>query len=311
MIYKGPSLIPGGRSAEVNENFERRFKREYKVITNNINDDEFVVTSTLGINIHSNHPNDAYSKVTGIEVTEGARVVLPDGTQGCEWHIIVSYGPFDPLYFNANGNPLNAPVRYHFESEKYEKICSVAFDPTTPNAATPTIPVLNNVGDLFNPPLMMDSFRGMLVVNKNIAPSPGLLLQLEGFSNCINANLWNTFPAKSLKLEPIKLPELSLDQLTGIEYYMMEFSFAYKPDLWTEKVYNTGRRQIKPTAQKPFRLLTILDDSAQPLDDPSFLDNAGKYLAPPVNPLNIVTLTFEKYRQIDFTALNLPGDLIA
>jgi hypothetical protein len=290
----------------IDEDYFRESTRTYKVYAP-VSMDENQVRSGLGFGIFDLHPTDARQilKTISVELREenAGAYESPDdpsdpnnGLACFVWTATLDYGPWDPQEHTATGNPVDQPVTVTIEGQNSEKPVDLDVDDK---------PILNSAFDPFDPGITRDEARIVLRFRKNFKDfSPAEILFI---SNKINENPWNTFPEKTLKIEPPRVqPKYS--QFSDENYWEVEFDIVYNPDTWTKKVYNQGIRELK-TISGVDKQMQITHGSGQPISSAYFLDEDGKALPPPVDDSNIVILEFEIYKTLDFTTIGLPNDL--
>jgi hypothetical protein len=233
MSLKSISQAPG-RSLSAGQDFVRTSSRRYRALFD-AGDDEFYVYLNCGYAINTPHPTDPAQLVTGIEIDQ----VKPqtsnpsDNTAAGLWDISLNYGPWNPLEFSFDGNPLNLPTRFHFEFLVTEV---PAFADVDGN------PIVNAAGDPYDPPLMRKVTRCTLFVNRNESAASVNFNTLQALSNTLNLYVFNGFPVATVCLNPIKLPEVAFSQVTDQFYFPMQYVFDVNYDTWIAQVVNAGFR---------------------------------------------------------------------
>ena len=314
-----------GKSASMDADFLRAANRAYLAFFDP-GDDEIFVLLNCGYSIHGSHPSDAQVKVLSIEVNllESAITFPGDNTLASLWEVKLQYGPWNPLEHSIDGNPLNLPVRFRLEFTTAEV---AAFEDVEGN------PIVNAAGDPYDPPLMREVTRATLIVMRNESPGSINLATLAALSNTLNAETWNDFPPKTVRLAPIRLPEIQYSQVTNTFYFPMEYTFDVNFDTWVKQVVNVGLRQLDSSGNLvPIyvdgQLATTpvpLNASGQAILAPTFKDSGGD--APDGEPddgggdggggeppeggdgvlsdSNLVIDAYDLIRTADFTALDM------
>ena len=299
-ILSPPVVIPGSTTTAINVRYERTSKRTYRLYTSPGDSDIDTINNLpLGLKLYSSDPSYARFIVTDVSITDQAdlRTHPTLNIQCREWHAEVSYGPWTYLLYSTTGNPVDMPPQVRVNSTR---IALVAEKDTEGN------PVCNVVGDPFNPPVEKDSVASVLVVTRNeTSPNLAVILDTEnGWSDHINPDPWNGFPARTVKISPISLPDRQYSQETDSLYYPMEYQFEFNFLTWDKVVLNHGFREFdpdSPDSSKPL-LRNVLIEGA-PADDPVLLDAQGRFLQPPVNKDDIVYLKFKVYKDLNFSVL--------
>lgn len=285
------------------EGIRRTFTRTYQLISDNVvTDDENAVLAAVGISLYSAHPSYSFAWVRSIRVELQETVYGGmGGPNGAIWHATVDYGWIDPAIRGGTGNPLDAPVTWAVTYEEEEQVVyqDINGDPT----ALPPVsanPVINKAGDYFDPPVTVARQRGILSVFLNVGSINAVAL--DSWGNCINKFAWNTFPPETVLLLPIEIPERQYDQETDTNYWPLVFRFKIKnPETWKLSVLNQGYRQLNAAGNA--RQMVYVD--GVPATSPVLLNNSGRALSAPVAPANVVYLTFDVYKKLDFSVLGL------
>jgi hypothetical protein len=286
------------------DQFARSGSRKYTAAFTPDCDENFVrkfLDPTLQINYP--HPSDLGQVVSGISVTspqEPSRFADPtdpgnplNGTYCLWWDVDVTYGPWDPLTHTASGNPADQPIDVSFQWEVFQQPADIAWDPST----SAFVPVVNSAGDPFDPPVTRDQLRGILRVAWNsLAFDPASFF---AHGNKINADVWNGFPALSIKFSPPNMPQRLYSQFLGQNYYRLEAEFAFNPNDggWNAKPIDCGYRYNDGSGN----LFKIFDHVGQPISQPALLNGSGLVLAPTI-PRTYFQLEFQVYDSINFAS---------
>lgn len=264
-----------GLSAHVDEDFLRDSARTYRALFD-LADDENFVLANCGLGVYQRHPTDPQQRLVDLKATLLApHTVDPgSGTAANLWEIVATYGQWDPLRHSYDGNPVHMPTRFRVDFTTAE---IAAFEDVDGN------PIVNSAGDPYDPPLMREVTRGTLTVQRNEQPSAVNLATLAALSNTINVAVWNGFPAKTVRLAPLKLPDIQYCQVTNAYYFPMEYTFDINFDTWVRQVINAGFRELdgsgnlKPIliAGQPATVPVPLDESGHALLTPTYRESTG------------------------------------
>lgn len=288
--------------------FSRTYSRAYTAAFDPADDEEYV-RAHCGVPLFTAHPTAAGAYVTGLDITHEADLqtfinqddagnVLPDPANNtlCRlWTIALEFGPWNPLAYSPDGNPINLPVRKRIEF--FAKMVP-AFEDADGE------PILNAAGDYFDPPVMRPRLCMTLTVLRNEASvDPIAALAL---SDKTNLAPWNGFDAGTVHSLPIRIPEAQYCQAIGALFYPMEYAFEVDEIGWKEHVLNQGFRQLMTVGGVTKQAL-ILDYLGQPVSAPALLDADGHALLPPVAAGQIVVKEFKTLQDADFSGFNLDG----
>jgi hypothetical protein len=80
----------------------------------------------------------------------------------------------------------------------------------------------------------------------------------------------------------------------------MKYSWDIDPNTWKVKVLNQGFRELKSG-----KLVQVMGDDGEPVNDPVLLDEDGLKLDYPVDDTSIVFKEFQLLETADFTAFDL------
>lgn len=300
-LHGVPQVIPGTTRLSADVMLNRTGSRSYHCYFDPL-DNEFQVAEALpdGLKLYSANPAFDRMVVVGFDLSD-AESVQVDSTTNLkvrEWRVDVTYGPFSPL-LSATGNPLTQPPRYRFASSRIEKVV---------DKLTDGFPIINSAGDPFNPRPVKDATAAVLIVNRNEA-NPNFPDIFTNWVDHVNESDWNGFPARTLKICPVNLPERLYSQNTGQLYYPMEYQFEFNPDTWDLKQLNLGLREKDPnssadpdTGEYKLRNITV---NGEQISDPVPLDTDGYALKQPIGEDDITYFEGEIYDTLDFSVLGL------
>lgn len=282
-----------GATATIGAQAERGGTRTYQAIFGP-SDDENFVANNCGFPIFARHPTDFGKMIVGIEVKLVERGTPdPTGADASLWDVSITYGPINPAQV---ASPLDMTPVVRVAGTRIRKLAINDKDGD---------PILNTVGDPYDPPVEKDATSLTIYVRRNeeVGNITTAILNVLGRSDKVNENDWLTFPARSLKLAPLTIPERQYDAIKRKYYYPMEYQFEYKEELWDEQLLNAGFRFLDTSVDPP-KLRQVMVDSA-PATVPVLLTKGGGKLDPPVDKDNIVINTHKIYEELDYSTLGL------
>ncbi len=212
---------------------------------------------------------DTYVRCNLIEPAQAA-------VDGCTWHVTVGYGVMTAE--EAADDPTELPYSVSFDGEEREEICDIDRDGN---------PVVNKARDPFDPPVVRDASRSILVIERN-----------EGFFD----ETWATYYRDSVNQDVFTIvvqdvprayaagtvlckkigatiafsPEIGL-------YWKVRYEFQINPDGWAREPLNAGMRRIRQSLLGPTHAPILVD--GVPVSEPVPLDNAGDVLGPTGTPI--------------------------
>lgn len=264
-----------GTSAHFDQDFLRGSLRVYLALFD-VGDDEMYVIRHCGFAIYQVHPSDSQQLVLDIKADLVAHNTTDPATNALAnlWKIELQYGPWNPLEHPVDGNPLNLPTRFRMDFTTAEV---AAFEDVDGN------PIVNSAGDPYDPPLTREVTRATLTAMRNETPASVDLATLAALSNTLNADVWNGFPPKTVRLAPIKLPEIAFSQVNNSFYFPMEYVFDINFDTWVKQVLNAGFRQLDADGNlvpilingQPATVPVPLDEEGHAILTPEFVDSGG------------------------------------
>jgi hypothetical protein len=291
----------------IDDQYVRTYTRTYRVYADTGSDSHYV-RNNLGISIALSHPDDLQALCKGIKVRLATKTAVTfydvndptnvnNGTLAFSWLATVEYGLWNPLEHSSDGDPINQPMRFRLEGVNTpEPIWE-----TIPDDAGATKPICNSAGDYFDPPVEGDVLRLTMRVQRNERlPAIATLLKL---ANNVNRDVWNGFPARTVKIDPIVLPEREYSQVSDSIYYPMEYTFQIRFDTWDKVLLDQGKRRLV-TSGGTTTLQNILIDGIPTTSD-VLLNGSGAALPSPIVPANVVYMAFEIYQKTDFTVLDM------
>jgi len=237
------------------------------------------------------HPDNALMTVRSVSLnqTESPKV----------WQADVSYSsvPYDKDDEDDEDqvSPLDKLARIRWSTTQFIKIADKDKD---------GVEITNSAGDMFDPPVEIDTSRFSIVVEKNLASIPVWVLS---YPNTVNTSSFTvqglTIPAKTAKMSELSISELKTEQ--GIDFYTltfrMELANADEVD-WSINVLDRGFHMFKTPLTTPKEITKILDDDSNPVASPQLLDGSGGVLEREATPSY---RSFDVYHEKDFNLLPL------
>lgn len=267
------------REGEGNRHWERVYRRSFIVTTNDPNDGPLFVLSSLGFyfgDVYAS-PNGELDRLSFLQSYRYREV----GDDGMQWEIDLEWGPYDPLQWPED--PLLHPPDVSIDTQVFEEI--VDFD------ANGTA-VLNTAGDPFDPPVIRDVSRSVLVVERNEASySESLASQ---YRDTVNSDGFLGADPGTIKCNAIK-PTRTWDKLNGF-IWRVRYEFAQNRDGWHKKILNAGMRQISSSNY------SYQFSNGDPITAPVPLDASGGALGP---NQGAYLLEFQIYPEVSFSVFNM------
>jgi hypothetical protein len=294
------------RGSSINEKFERTYHRSYLVTTNAVTDDEYAIRTGLAgysdphdgaiLQLFKGYPADPQARCRSVAV-ECAEVGLYDTANptllGNKWLATLEWGLISPLEAADTGDPVDATPEVSIDGVVFERIAIVDKDGN---------PLVNSAGDPFNPPITIDDQRHVIKIKRNEMAQP--IDAILANANTINSLEWYTWPAFTVKCEPM-LIQMLYNQFLDATYFRIEYTFIYNPMTWLRKIFDAGMRQLDASGNVQQIMI-----EGFPATEPAFLDGTGHYLPPPVTTSSLYEWDFHVYKEVDFnTAFSFPSDI--
>jgi len=275
---------PSARTA-TNDMGKRSYTRAWTVVTSSRTDDAYTAGSASGLPVIGNtHPSDANAFCTQLAVTQksGWRV----------WTVTATYSTEREL----NTNPTSDPAVINWNSEQFQR--PAVFD-RNGNL------IVNSAGDPFDPPLMMDDSRRVVMVQKNLAVVPSWILD---YQDAVNSDVF-TIDGISVAIGRAKMQAVTVgpvERRSSTVFRTVNFTIHLQRDGWALEPLDAGFREFVTTDSVPEpELKNILNrGDQQPVAAPVPLDGEGKALDNPT-PTNCVFLTYHVYKTRAFSSLPL------
>jgi hypothetical protein len=280
-----------GRGSAVNREFETSYDRVFTVHCDTIAEDienvkEAVDPRTaLAVphigDVHPEVPNDGGTAYC-IDVKAKQRSDSPE-----LWTVTAEYST---VLVASNPNPLLRPARVRWDEAQYQKAAQKAtFYPEGGGEKTDH-PVTNSAGDPFDPPLLDDEPRGVLVVRKNLRLFPRA--QLKTHRNRLNFDTWYDFPKGTVKLQSITSDDFTVEGEVGYWPVTYVFHVLYAEGVnpnegWVDSVLDQGMHELDANGKKTpilarphgaqFSAMAPLDGQGHALSEAEIIAGNFKY----------------------------------
>jgi hypothetical protein len=290
MAIQSVTLVPGSRTANKDAMWRRKYKRTWRVITNDPTDEGPLIlgASDPTTGVHVAYIGNSYAP-TSANRDYGAFVQSLDAQEenedGLSWLVTAEYGPYDAGLFGAN--PVEWPVKVVFKGQMREQI--IYYD----QAGNPLV---NSAGEPWADPVTIDDPRFSLVVTRNESISSFALNTSYTYGGTLNLNAWNGITALWAKMGIIDTGEPTYDSNSQTYYYVVTYPIEINRNGWARKVLDRGFNYVSGGS-----LLPILVNGQKP-DDPQLLDGSGGILAHGGTP---VSITSDVVPQVDWSPLAL------
>lgn len=269
--------IVGERRGEFERDFNRTYTRHYRVITNNVADDAFVVSGAAGLPVRGNpFPSDSDAL---------CQKLTPQADEGEEtqylWKVECFYSTKDNT--PQDPDPTNLPAKISWASRDYKE--PVALDLDAEDVATSSY-------EPFDPPVEKLFWYGVATVELNVTADRSLTM-IDHLGK-VNSATWQGRVAKRCQL--IDYSTAPADD-NGVSYWKEQWKVEAKPTADSDYVYvlDQGYMDLATGTQ-----VAITDAQGQPRTKPALLDGAGSALAAGATPQ---LLGFRFYATVDFTTL--------
>ena len=307
--------VKGNRSGDWNAQSGRSYQSQLRIITDDPTMGPRAIAKALSLRFgdYYQHP----LTTTPTEWDYGSYVqsigLKEEGDDGKQWLCSLTYGPFNwaeqggatsEAASEGQTNPFNVPPKVSFGSAKFERDC--AKDATNK-------PIVNNVGDPFDPPLKRDDSRPTLTIVRN---EPSFDSQyVQTFKDTVNKGLFlETYLPNTVKCADVTA-EREYQADWGY-YWVVTYSFEIREFItdaannvivagWFEIQPNVGLRELK-TPFTPSAGLKPIRIQGEAVTKPVMIGQDGTY-DPAFDPCY---LQFQLYPLADFDKFNFPKDLL-
>lgn len=292
MAVTSATEIWDSRQGSIDQQGQRSYTREYRVITDDWTDGPKVVRQATGIP----RVGDPYAP-SGTETDTAAVVTSVTPRQNPEhptvWLVRVEYRTrqIDPL--QANEDPLDRPAQIEWSFVPYRK---VVWEDIDNNA------IDSSAGEPFDPPVEIDDSRPVLRITRNESGfDPARAVE---YQDAVNDAAFFGGAVGQVKVASISA---SNQFEAGIEFWRVSYEFHFRREGWALKVLDRGFLRLTAGA-RTLATLPAHDASGgkildQPVSAPILLDGAGAPLAVGGTPQY---RTFNVYKSKDFSVLGLP-----
>jgi hypothetical protein len=295
------TIIPRGRSGEVNNLYQATRKVTLRVLT---------TSSTVGANevLAAVDPvtslavppiGHAYN-LGGVEIINGCRVqkltATEEGEDAQSWLVEVDYGPYDG---NTFGNdPTAWPITVSFGGTQVEETRTYDRNGN---------PIVNSAGDPFAEPVTIERSRSTITIERRELvhysagpPASGFSLTLaQTYSDTVNQFTWNGFAAGTCRMGTIMTSgPPQYDAVNDDYFYTVIYPVFLNRDGWARKLLDQGFAYLDGSN----KLRQVLGSDGQASKEPVLLDGTGHQLAHGGTP---AFMTYDVYDAIDWAGLNL------
>jgi hypothetical protein len=306
--------IKGGRSASWSGQAGRSYTQQIRVITDDPTMGPRAVAKALDNKIgrYYEHPVTTTTTEWDYGSFQQSIDMREEGDDGKQWLITLTYAPFNwveqggattEAAAEGQTDPFKVPIKVSFGTTKFERFC---IKDNNDN------PVVNNVGDPFDPPIKRDDSRATLTLVRN---EPTFNSQyVQTFKDTVNKDTFltiyqpNTVKCADVTAEREYQADWGYYWVVTYHFEIREFTTDAQNNIiyegWTEVILNAGLRELDPAgaagAVKPILI------KGAPVTSPVMIDKNGKY-TPGADPSY---LRFQIYPLMDFSKFNFPNDLL-
>lgn len=354
MSIKSVELLPSGASVSLDNLIRRTYTHEFHIKT----DDKWTLQPELIIGCtQANSPGphyipalwttyasfgDTYGSGTGyyddsyVFLQDVRYTRMNDGQKSdwynwkctCTWKYpdADGHGGSNP----PTENPLDEPIRYHVEMAPFQKIVDKEWDYDGTNTDTVKKRLLqNSAADGFNPPLVIDDFRPVLVAIKNWDGTDltGLISLITQYKNAVNDDTFYDAAARCAKVESIV--GTPLQERNGVTFYQVTFRIQFDENTWDIPLIDRGTQHLTGNGTKQYPIKTEWDEAtagvsyalasdvqkadpgnykiASPLEylDLVNLNSDGTRKYPDEEPADQISPAFRVYPELDFSGLGI------
>lgn len=205
------------------------------------------------------------------------------------WTVTIEYGTDceDPRY--AVDDPMDEPTRW---SRK-----TLVEDEFVIEEDITGAPIINTVGDAFDPPFTRPKATVTWTAIKNYPEFDEE--EIESYIDTKNSEVFLDKPAGTIRCNAIDVEEAYKN---GVLYYVYTFSFQYKEEGWNLLPLNEGYYALDEPDGTKYR---VLDDQRQPLQTTTKLYEDGTAIDPDNLPGDAHYLDFEVLENADFNDFGL------
>lgn len=260
--------------------WEHNYTRTFQVVTSSRTDDQKVVLDEFAIQLRDKYQSgfstDDYSFCSSVSAVNTSN-------DGLTWEVTVEYTTFNPAYNHLS--PLDDLPEVSWGFAQFDEVVD-----TDVNGK----PVVNTVGDRFDPAAMRDQSRPVLRVSRNEATyNQHLAAQ---FKDTINSDTFAGFDRAQVKVSNISASR-QFNPLIG-PYWRVDYEFALKPDEygWVGRYLNQGFNELGSDGKPKLVLI-----NSAPAQVPAMLDEDGHVIPPPITPDDVFYCEFDLYNESDFS----------
>lgn len=261
-------------------------KRRWIVQTTTVTDSGAIALSAAGLpKPYDKHPDD--SSCFAIEISAKPRAGHPT-----VWDVVVTYSSDQPNQDpgkpgDPSKDPTLLPTRYALSYTTITRALDRDYFKEDANGNPIGDPIVNSVGEYFDPPLESDQYLPVIIVEKNC---DFFASTLSDWSGAINENqlIINGRPFKPYTAL-CKIRQTPFFQ-NNVPYWTTNYEFTINKGTWLRTPIDRGTRKRVPGPngslyESGATFVRLADAFGQPFNTPQFLDGTGKPLATNLPPV--------------------------
>jgi len=236
------------------------------------------------------------------------------------WTVSASYTNKIDEEDEPEENPLARPWKLNWSSASFQIVAERGIKRETIDAQGITIvaapagdiqgPIVNSVGDQFDPPVQIESSNWTVTAKKNIATVPTWLMDYRDSLNDAAITIAGVeFQKHELRISSMSIGEFTVENDVG--FFPFQVTMQQKGETWMREILDQGTHEIKTVnvGGTPVQSrVRIVDKKGQHVTEPIRLDGEGLKLEPDTAAIeDSVFIRYQVYlKERDFTSLNLP-----
>lgn len=219
---------------------------------------------------------------------------VPVGGSPVLWDVLVTWGP--PKGFSGSSSESEEPLISPFDERPQIQWGTERTEEPIDQDANGN-PLVNVVGESFDPPISRNFSDEVLSVTKNQAAFSST--QAVQFVDTVNADTFMGHAAGTGYMDEISAVEI---EEGGFIYYRVTYKMRFRKDGWRKRVLHRGFREwVESTPDGPV-YKNFTDEDGNPVAEPLLLDETGGAL-PKYQPAQ--WLEFEVYSSSTWGDLNI------
>lgn len=303
-----------GSTGTIDKSGDRTYGRTFQVVTNDPLHTVVDVGNAPGIpRLWDRYPHDVACFCEKVSPKR-------DKSSRIAWTVTASYTNKIEDEDEPEENPLARPWTLSWSSQTFQKVADRGVKRETVKADGTDVlpapagdiqgPIVNSVGDQFDPPVQIESSNWQLTAKKNVASVPTWLMDYRDALNDGQITIAGiTFEKHELRINSMTIGEFSVENDVG--FYPFEIQVAQKTETWLVDLLDQGTHEIKAVSvggTATDSRIRCVDTKGQHVTEPIRLDGLGARLEPDTAPVeDSVFIRYQVYlKDRDFTALGLP-----